>query len=234
MSATASPVLGTAFRVLTFRATREELDSLGGRHLAFGLIVTWLVGMGRYWTHPKAHLLQYLGLGSVIYVLALSLLLYVLAAGLRARELSYRRLLTFVTLTAPPAALYAIPVSRLWDLATAQQVRLWFLGIVALWRVSLYAFYLRRAGGLSVAGAVIGTLLPIMIIVAALAGLNLEKAVFDFMRAQERPGTPNDEAYAFLVMITFLSVYGVLPVLGGYLFLLAKAFNRKPPAPPSP
>jgi len=48
---------------------------LGGMHLMFGLLCAWLAGMGRYWDDPGAHLLQRLGVGSVIYVFALSFLL---------------------------------------------------------------------------------------------------------------------------------------------------------------
>lgn len=219
----------TALKILIFRASREELEALGGRHLALGLILTWLVGMGRYWTHPNAHLLQYAGVGSVIYVFALSFLLFITAAGLRARDLQYRKLLTFITLTSPPAALYAIPVMRYWDLATAKEIRLWFLGIVALWRVALYVFYLRRAGGLSFSRILVGTALPIMIIVATLTFLNLDKAVFRIMGGLDVPGTPNDEAYGCLTMITILSVYGILPFLVAYVFLSTTAFSKKPP-----
>ena len=57
-----SAVLRTAARFLTFRATREELLAVDGRHLAFGLAFTWLAGMGRYWDHPSAHLAQSTGL----------------------------------------------------------------------------------------------------------------------------------------------------------------------------
>ena len=53
---------GLWFRVLTFRATGEELRSLGWGHLVAGLLCTWIVGIGRYWDHPRATLPQYLGL----------------------------------------------------------------------------------------------------------------------------------------------------------------------------
>lgn len=39
----------TVVRLLSFRATTEELLGLGSRHLAFGLLCTWIVGIGRYW-----------------------------------------------------------------------------------------------------------------------------------------------------------------------------------------
>src|SRR3954454_22335388 len=100
-------LLRTALRVLTFRASREELHSLDRRHLAFGLVCTWLVGIGRWWDDPGAPLFLHLGLGSVLYVFILSLLLWLIVWPLRPRDWSYERLLTYVTLTSPPAALYA-------------------------------------------------------------------------------------------------------------------------------
>ena|SRR5437867_1523572 len=65
------PELATALRVLTFRASSDELRALNRRHLAVGLFSTWLVGIGRWWEDPRVGLLQHLGIGSVIYVFAL-------------------------------------------------------------------------------------------------------------------------------------------------------------------
>lgn len=49
-----SDVLGTALRVLTFRASAEELHAEGRRHLAPGVAATWIVGIGRAWDDPTA------------------------------------------------------------------------------------------------------------------------------------------------------------------------------------
>jgi hypothetical protein len=57
------PLLRTTFRILTFRASRQELEDLDRRHLCFGLARTWIVGIGRWWDDPGARLLQHLGLG---------------------------------------------------------------------------------------------------------------------------------------------------------------------------
>jgi hypothetical protein len=72
---TSPNVFRTVARLLTFRLTQKEFLELGGMHLVFGLLCAWLAGMGRYWDDPGAHLLQRLGVGSVIYVFALSFLL---------------------------------------------------------------------------------------------------------------------------------------------------------------
>jgi hypothetical protein len=59
-------------------------------------------------------------------------------------EPRYERVLTFVTLTAPPALLYAIPVERFMALQDAQITNFWFLAIVALWRVALRCAWVPR------------------------------------------------------------------------------------------
>jgi hypothetical protein len=46
-------------RYLLFLATREELAAFSWRTwLGPALVATWLAGMGRYWDHPSASLLQ--------------------------------------------------------------------------------------------------------------------------------------------------------------------------------
>jgi hypothetical protein len=64
--------MATLFRLLTFRASRDELRQFNYRHLALGLMLTWLVGMGRWWEDPHASLLQHLGIGSVVYIFLLA------------------------------------------------------------------------------------------------------------------------------------------------------------------
>ncbi len=132
---TAKPlsVVTATLKLLTFRLSQSEFQQLDGSHLAFGLVCTWLVGIGRYWDHPNAKLLQHLGVGSVIYVFALSLFLWLLLWPLRPKNWRYRNLLTFISLVSPPAALYAIPVERWFSFETATELNVWFLAIVAIW-----------------------------------------------------------------------------------------------------
>jgi len=218
-------VVRTAFRVLTFRVSRDELVALDGRHLAFGLVCTWLVGIGRYWDDRRATFLQHLGVGSVVYVFALSLFLFLLIWPLRPPNWSYKRLLTFVTLVSPPAALYAIPVERMLRLDTARAVNAWFLAVVALWRVSLLFFYLKRFALFRWYQAVVVGLLPLTAIVTTLFGLNLEHVVFDIMGGIRNP-SPNDTAYEVLFVLTMLSFFAFVPLLIGYLVLVFVA--RRP------
>src|ERR1035438_6104090 len=117
----------TTVRLLTFRSSAEELSALNYRHLAFGLICTWLVGMGRWWEDPKANLLQHPGIGSVAYVFVLAFFLWLVLWPLTPPHWSLLNVLIFVTLASPPAILYAIPVRHGLALQTAQTFRLWFL-----------------------------------------------------------------------------------------------------------
>ena len=59
-------VLATVVRILSFLASSDELRALDRRRLAPGLLLTWLVGMGRWWEDPRAGFLQRFGIGSEI------------------------------------------------------------------------------------------------------------------------------------------------------------------------
>jgi len=226
---TNSNIFRTVARLLTFRLTQKEFLELGGRHLAFGLVCAWLAGMGRYWDDPGAHLLQRLGVGSVIYVFALSLFLWLLIWPLRPQNWSYRNAVTFVSLVAPPAILYAIPVERWFTLSAATNINILFLAVVATWRVALLVFYLRRYACLEPLAVGIAAILPLTVIVVTLTMLNLERAVFEVMAGIGRDPDPtaNDGAYAVLILLSALSYLAFLPLLMGYVALVIVALRKK-------
>ena len=215
--------LVTMFRLLFFRASREELVSAGWRHLALGLVCTWLVGMGRYWDNPRVGLLQHLGVGSVIYIFVLSLFLWLLIWPLRPRNWTYFKVLTFISMVSPPAVLYAIPVEKFVSLDTANSINAWLLAIVATWRVALLIFYLRRAGQLARFPIFVATFLPLTVIVVTLTLLNLEKVVFNLMGGIHQP-SPNDGAYEILSLLSLLSIMLFIPLLICYLWILVYRF----------
>ena len=207
-----SSPLTTCLRVLSFRFQSEDL-AFDRRLLGFGLAFTWLAGIGRYWDHPDPHLLQRLGIGSVVYVFALAALLWIVLAPLKTGRLSFLSLLTLITLSSPPALLYAIPVERFVELETAQDINVWFLGIVATWRVAIFLRYLRVCLRLSIDRVIVAGFLPLCGIVFALTALNLEQAVFEVMAGLESPpGTPADGAYEVLMLLSMLSVL-LAPIL---------------------
>lgn len=209
-------VFGTLLRVLTFRAKREELLAMNWRHLSVGLFFTWVAGMGRYWDNPRAEPLQILGFGSVIYVFALSALLYVIVWGFRPANWRYSNLLTFVTLTSPPAILYAIPVETFMSESAAISANSWFLAIVAAWRMALLVYYLRRVPALNGVDLLAASCSPVVLVIVALTFLNLERAVFDIMRG--KASTSEDGAYFVLIMLTCVSMVVVWPLLVLYIF----------------
>jgi len=212
--------------LLLFRPFKPALKDHWAGYLAWGLFVTWLAGMGRYWDHPNANWWQYAGLGSVAYVFVLSAFLWLIVAPLRPRNWSFIGVLIFVTLTSLSAVLYAIPVEKFMTLESAQAANVIFLAIVASWRVALLIVFLKRAAGLSGTAVVVASLLPLTVIVTALAALNLEKAVFEIMGGNMQQ-TQNDAAYFILLVITVLSVILSPIMLIIYCVLVYRAWKPK-------
>jgi hypothetical protein len=216
-----SKLLRILSRILTLRFSPEDLNTLGARHLAVGLLLTWMAGVGRYWDNPRVGLLQHLGLGSIVYVFVLSGYLFLVVLPLRPSNWSYRHLLIFVTLTSPPALLYAIPVEKLMSLNAARIANFWFLAIVATWRVTMYSIYLRRRAELGGYIRFCATLLPLSLVVLGLTALNLDRAVFEIMAGVDHKETSADSAYFILILLSYLTILGspILLVLYGAAIL---------------
>jgi len=211
-------------RILTFRQPSAAISDSWPAYLALGLFFTWLAGVGRYWDNPRAAFWQHLGLGSIAYVFVLALILWLLLWPLKPRRWSFRNVLVFITLTAPPAILYAIPVERFMPLHAAQSVNGWFLAIVATWRVALLVSFLRNTAGLARGAIVVGTLLPLVLIVVALSALNLEHATFEIMAGvAHQPPSPNDTAYAIVSLISLFSMFAAPFLLAAYLWFAFRA-----------
>lgn len=216
------------WRLLSFRPTGPELGTHRIAFLAFGLGFAWLAGIGRYWDNPRAEFWQHLGLGSVTYVFVLALILWLLVLPLQPRHWSYPNVLTFVCLTSPPALLYAIPVERFMSMDAARSANVWFLAIVALWRVALYATFLNRIARLSAAATITATLLPMAIIIIALSLLNLEHVVFNIMGGiMDADRSPNDAAYSVVFALSLLSFYATPALILVYLIQCFIAWGRK-------
>lgn len=218
-------VVITGFRILFFRASREELLRLDGRHLSYGLLWTWLVGFGRHWDHDGYALWQYLGLASFLVVFALSLVLAAFIFPLRPKGISFMGLLTFVSLTSPPAVLYAIPVERYFDLESANGINLTFLLIIAIWRVALVHYFVVRAGRFRYSQAFSSIFLPITVAIAVLTFLNLDGVMVDFMSGvEERTRTSMDASYIVLMLLGGFSYLGVIPILILWIFMAIDSY----------
>jgi len=209
---TITEILTQQFRALRFK--KVELGPASERSLLYLylLLVTLLVGIGRYWDHPSAGVWQYLGLGSVAYIFVLSTLLYIVVLPLQPDRWSYSSVFTFVGFTSLPALLYAIPVERFMALDQAQSANALFLGVVAIWRVALYVNFLRKGAGLKGLSIFTATVLPLSAIIVALAFLNLEHAAFELMAGiEESDETQNDIAYVVVLVLSLLA-YVLFPL----------------------
>lgn len=206
-------VVTTTFRVLFFRPAVPDLRRLGGLYLAFGLFCTWLAGIGRYWDSPRADMWQQAGLGSLMYVFVMAALLWILLFPLRPANWSYQTILIFVSLTSPPALLYAIPVERFMSLGAAQTINVLFLAVVAMWRVALLWRFLRAAAGFQGLELFAACMLPLSLVVSSLTYLNLDKVVFNIMGGlAPAQASANDASFGVLVLITGVSMLA-LPFL---------------------
>jgi len=215
-------------RVLTARFTADDVASVRWPHLAVGLLFTWLAGIGRYWDSPRASTLQHLGVGSLVYVFVLSAFLWLLLMPLRPARWSYFQILTFICAVSPPAVLYAIPVEKFMTLADARRANVWFLAIVATWRVALYVVLLFRYAGFRSLRLVVAAVLPLTVIIFGLTALNLERAVFDLMAGLDpNAGTPADTAYRVLFLLSFYSLVVAPVVLALYLGLVVSLRRGK-------
>jgi hypothetical protein len=184
--------------------------------------------MGRYWDHPNAKLAQYLGIGSIVYIFVLSAFLWIFIKPLKPKDWSYFNLLTFISLVSPPALLYAIPGEKWFSFETATNLNIWFLAIVAGWRVALLIFYLNRYGELDFGAVFVGAFLPLIVIVVTLTVLNLEGVVFNLMAGiNPRQRSANDAAFGVLVLLTLLSQLLVLPLLIAYIFMIVSRWKSR-------
>lgn len=205
----------TAIRLLTFNLTREEMLQFDWPHFVLGLMGTWIVGMGRYWDDPGAKQLQHLGLGSVIYIFVLALLIWLILLPFKIEKWNYLTVVTFIGLTSFPAIFYAIPVERFMRLDAANAINVWFLAMVALWRLCLLYFFLKRFTRLGVLNILTVTLMPICLIISVLTALNLHRVVFNVMGGIRNP-SPHDASYTILILLTGVSLILIVPLIIAY------------------
>jgi hypothetical protein len=108
-------------------------------------------------------------------------------------------------------------------------MNVWFLGIVALWRLCLLYYFLSVFTRLGAGNILTVTLMPICVIITTLTILNLHRVVFDLMGGR-RNATPHDSAYEVLILLTVISAILVLPLVIAYgvgIYSCRKAKKRK-------
>lgn len=219
-------------RLVFFRLGADEYRELGARDAALGVLCAWIAGIGRYWDHPTAGAAQKSGLGSVVYVFALSALLWLLLLPLRANRQKYVTLLAVVSLTSPLAWLYAVPVERMYPVGVAISLNLWFLAIVACSRVALLVRFLRRGANCSAPRALVLTLLPVCGILVVLQQLNLEHAALQLMAGIDRENPIEhvyDATHTILWVVTSLVGPLSLVVVPSYLWMVVRSLSGRDP-----
>ena len=220
--------LKTLGRVLTFRDRPGELQDLSWRLLWLGLGCTWLVGIGRWWDDPRPEipLLARAGLGSVIYVFALSFLLWVFTRPFARHKTSYRQMLAFVACTSPPAILYAIPVEKWLPFGPASLYNLAALLIVATYRVCLLIHYLRRGPRLLPKEVFLVAATPIMLILLGLAAAGMAARIVDIMGGF-RESIPQESAEMIVFLIAGCGFYLTPFLLLAYIISAVVAVRRR-------
>ena len=217
-------MLTTMWKVLGFRLEREEYDRLGWRELALGLVLAWVVGYGRWWDRPDAvHALLRSGAISALIVVLLGLLLHVTLTPLSAGRARLLPTTAYVGLTSLPAALYALPLERWFELETARSLNLALLALVATWRVALYvrlAWEVARVRGLEL---LVVTLLPLSGVVFGLTVSGMLLGVFQLMAGNESSTTTAESRYEVILALGMASLVLGPVLLITWLVLVARS-----------
>ena len=219
-------VTKSIIHLLSFKLTRNEMLQFNRKHFIAGLIGTWIVGMGRYWDDEGASLLQHLGLGSVIYIFCLAAFIWIIIKPFFVEHWTYFTVVTFIGLTSFPAILYAIPVEKFVSNQTANNINVWFLAIVAIWRLALLNYFLKKFTNLSYGNIITVTLMPICLIISVLTALNLHRVVFNIMGGVRNP-SPHEGAYFVLMLLTGISAILTIPLLLAYSLAIFHCYKKR-------
>jgi hypothetical protein len=229
--------IGTAltdfWRFAVFQPIKGDPATHWRTYLIVGVLITWIVGFGRYWDDASAKLLLRSGVTSIAYALVLSAFIWLLVLGLKPQRWSYRNVLLMVTMTALPGIIYAIPVEMLMEPSAAGAANMTFLGIVAVWRMAIYFVFLKRVANLPPFALLVGWLLPPSIIVAVLGLYGMMYVIAAGMggvRTDLDPDFASMQAVALVGMAAWIA----LPVLALAYIVLAVIRNRPQGSDASP
>lgn len=168
-------------KILFFRASRQELLSLGRWEFLFGLIGVWLAGIGRAWDNNQAIWIYKSGLLSVVYIFVLTTFLYIFILGLRPKNWHWTKLLCFISMTGIIGTIYAIPLEMMLPPDDAALGNTCFLFLVASWRVALLGYYLFKVTELRWFNSLVALVLPLTLIVNLLIAAEQFEKTFAIM-----------------------------------------------------
>jgi hypothetical protein len=78
------------WRFAVFQPIKGDPAAHWRTYLVIGILITWIVGFGRYWDDESARLLVRSGVTSLAYALVLSAFIWLLVLGLKPQRWSYR------------------------------------------------------------------------------------------------------------------------------------------------
>ena len=228
MAGTGNPWLASVrllWRTLTFRSSVEEYEDATWHAYVVGFALVWLAGIGRTWDDLEASLVRKLGLGSLVYVVVLAGLVAIFALPLARKRLAYQHILLFVTMTALPALIYAIPIERWTDMATAQVLNLQFLLFVAAYRVALFFRFLFACMRIAWFDTLLSGLLPLMLIIVVIVLSGATNMVLDVMGGlRGRDPQADDLANDVVLALTGFSCLAFIPA---FLVFCIRAYAVK-------
>lgn len=225
-------ILRDFLRFIIFQRPLGNIGPDWKAYLAVGLVITAIVGIGRSWDDPAATLFDLSGIGSLIYVFVLAAILWITGVPLKPERWTYRSVLLMVTMTALPGIIYAVPVERMLSADAARSTNLLFLAGVAIWRVSLFGFFLRSVARLSPWATTVVMFLPLALIVAPLSLLGILNAIMSSMGGVRTDG-PSEISANVLFLVAAASWISLPILIGGYIALVVKRNGPPPRDPPS-
>lgn len=203
-------VLSDFARFIVFKPLRGNVGADWRIYLAVGLVITWIVGVGRSWDDPEATIFDLSGIGSILYVFGLGLVIWLIGAPLRPERWTYRNVVLMVTMTALPGLIYAFPIERFVAAADARAVNMSFLAIVATWRMALFATFLVRVARLSPGATAVVTFLPPVLIIAPISAFGVLGVVLSSMGGvRDEAQQAQNELIGFAAMTSWM----LLPLL---------------------
>lgn len=220
---------GDLGRFLTFRGTPEMFDRIGIEHAILGFATTWIVGIARNWDYPDAPDFARMGLGSLAYILLLSLVIFLMAWPISYEKRNYWHVLTCVSMTAAPGLIYGVPVEKFVSIEAAQGANVAFLAVVATWRVGLAIHYLLRGCQNSALAVASILMLPISLVVIGLVQTGRAGYVIEIMGGLNRNRTGPDVAVddAIATMFCLAWPFGALAALIYVIQFVNSVLNRE-------
>lgn len=192
-------------RILTFRARIGDIEDDLVPLLLVGILLTWVVGIGRWWDDPREiPPLARMGLGSVAYVFVLSGLLWLISYPLARERVSYLDFAAFIAATSLPGIVYALPIEAISPNSTASAYNITALIFVSAYRVSLLIWFLSKILKMSVFRAIVTTFFPISLITGVISLADLGDQIINMMGGF-RNNVPQSAAREVVLAIGYIS-----------------------------